>query len=315
MWPPAFPVALPRLSWPPARERRTLLLVGLLALTFLLTAVLAYQAQDAARSHRRTAERTLRDYADYAAVQYAIHAKEGIYARVTDALYGRMSRRAAGGGHAGTGCAAHDPSALYAFRMELPTRWIADARGCAPAAVLDWLRDSVARHAETHFNRKWEHADIVRRVAGEKWLVAYSVGYDAADRPVKMYGFATRFGPFAAPVLRDVARSYPLLPPALAGAAPADSLLSVVVTDGAGTELYRSAPQYASAFTGSYGWEKFGGMAVSVALRSSAADRLVIGGLPRSRLPLLLGLTALTGMLVVVAFFQLRREAELSRLR
>jgi signal transduction histidine kinase len=41
----------------------------------------------------------------------------------------------------------------------------------------------------------------------------------------------------------------------------------------------------------------------------------VIGGLPRERLPLVIGLLTLTAGLVVIAVVQLRREAELSRLR
>jgi signal transduction histidine kinase len=45
------------------------------------------------------------------------------------------------------------------------------------------------------------------------------------------------------------------------------------------------------------------------------ADKLVIGGLPRSRLPLLLVLVGLSAGLVVVALVQLRREYELARLR
>jgi signal transduction histidine kinase len=52
-----------------------------------------------------------------------------------------------------------------------------------------------------------------------------------------------------------------------------------------------------------------------VSMRPEAAERLVIGGLPRSRLPLLLGVLAMTAALIVIAVVQLRREAELARLR
>jgi signal transduction histidine kinase len=58
-----------------------------------------------------------------------------------------------------------------------------------------------------------------------------------------------------------------------------------------------------------------GGLAYVVSLKPDAADRLVIGGLPRSRLPLLLGLLGLTAGLLLVAFTQLRREHELAGLR
>src|SRR3989449_3249231 len=58
-----------------------------------------------------------------------------------------------------------------------------------------------------------------------------------------------------------------------------------------------------------------GRLQVQVALRPDLAPKLVIGGMPRSNLPMLLSLLALTAGLVVAALLQLRREYELSRLR
>jgi signal transduction histidine kinase len=54
---------------------------------------------------------------------------------------------------------------------------------------------------------------------------------------------------------------------------------------------------------------------VRVAIDPAAAPKLVIGGLPRSRLPLLLGMLGLATGLVTTAIFQLRRARKLSRLR
>jgi signal transduction histidine kinase len=59
----------------------------------------------------------------------------------------------------------------------------------------------------------------------------------------------------------------------------------------------------------------FGGLVLRVGIRPKAAEMLVIGGLPRPRLPVLMGLLLLTTGLIVVALLQLRREAELARLR
>ena len=58
-----------------------------------------------------------------------------------------------------------------------------------------------------------------------------------------------------------------------------------------------------------------GGLVVHARIRPALADALVIGGLPRSRLPFLLGLLVLATGLSVVAVMQLRREGELARLR
>jgi signal transduction histidine kinase len=59
----------------------------------------------------------------------------------------------------------------------------------------------------------------------------------------------------------------------------------------------------------------FGGLRVQTAVRPEYASQLVIGGLPRSRLPLLLGMFVVSAALAVIAMIQLRREQELARLR
>jgi signal transduction histidine kinase len=59
----------------------------------------------------------------------------------------------------------------------------------------------------------------------------------------------------------------------------------------------------------------YAGLTTTVALNPAVAERLVIGGLPRSRMPLLLGLLGLTAGLVAVTLRQLRKEYELARLR
>src|SRR5947199_8156402 len=54
---------------------------------------------------------------------------------------------------------------------------------------------------------------------------------------------------------------------------------------------------------------------VQVAWGPEVGPKLVVGGRPRSNLPMLLSLLAITAGLVVGALLQLRREYELSRLR
>ena len=57
-----------------------------------IAAALAYQAQDAARSHRATAENVLRDYAGFAAWQFS-----GLAGRALTDLAGSVLSEAAGG--------------------------------------------------------------------------------------------------------------------------------------------------------------------------------------------------------------------------
>src|SRR3989475_5757524 len=110
---------------------------------------------------------------------------------------------------------------------------------------------------------------------------------------------------------------FPLLPRPLTGGVSYDSLGSAIVTGADGVELYRSPVQYPPLFAARDSFEEpmMGRVQVQVALRPDMAPKLVIGGMPRSNLPMLLSLLALTAGLVVAALLQLRREYELSRLR
>src|ERR671919_2259585 len=65
---------------PALRDRRPRVtpVMALLLATLALTGVLTYQAVDAAASHRRTAERALRDHATFAAWVYTRLAREEI---------------------------------------------------------------------------------------------------------------------------------------------------------------------------------------------------------------------------------------------
>jgi signal transduction histidine kinase len=58
-----------------------------------------------------------------------------------------------------------------------------------------------------------------------------------------------------------------------------------------------------------------GSLTIAASLAPDVADALIIGGLPRSRLPLLYALIALVSGLIAIALVQMRRESELVRLR
>jgi signal transduction histidine kinase len=302
--------------------------VALLILSFVATAILAYQAQDAARSHRAAAERALRDYADFAAMNFAAHSKEGLYNSIAGVLYqpGDMGLGAPTAymlpkalkrahGHKIFCNGKLVDSTLYFFRLEIHQDRISRERGCLHDEVRAWLIDTVDTHAHKSYKRAQEYATLVGAVNDVPYLVTYVLKRDTSGSPSTAFGFATPFIPFAKLTFKEVA-NYWLLPPSLTGDVKNDSVLSVRVTDQSGRLLYASAVQYPPTFTGEMPFPGvFGGMHFSVALRPEAASKLVIGGLPRSRLPVLLGLLAVCGTLVIVALLQLRREYELARLR
>src|SRR5437660_2629882 len=118
------------------------------------------------------------------------------------------------------------------------------------------------------------------------------------------------------PLVVQATEKFALLPRPLTGGVQYDSMGSIIITDRYGYEIYRSAVQYTSPFTAhdTIGRD-MGDLYAQTTLRASVADQLIIGGLPRSRLPLILSLLALTAVLIGTALVQLRREAQLARLR
>jgi signal transduction histidine kinase len=145
-------------------------------------------------------------------------------------------------------------------------------------------------------------------------LLLYAVVLDDDGTPLRAYGVVLERSAYAAATTRSILSSVALLPPSLTRGA-VDDALSVTVT-GEGARLFHSGGEAAAATEvvdtlatplGSY--------LLHVAVRPDMADRLVIGGLPRSRLPLLLGIFLLTLGLSAVAMVQLRRQQALVRLR
>ena len=114
-------------------------------------------------------------------------------------------------------------------------------------------------------------------------------------------------------IFARIVKQSPLLPPSLGGGT--QELLTVRVANDSGREIFASSSSWSQYASENVLERELGGLRMSVALRPSAAERLIIGGVPRNRVPLLVGLLLLTTSLVVVALIQLRRERELVRLR
>src|SRR6185503_21026201 len=74
------------------RSPRLVGTVALLILALVVAAVLAFQAFDAARSQRRTAENALRDYAKFADWQLTQQAKNQLLSQVVTSLIRQASR-------------------------------------------------------------------------------------------------------------------------------------------------------------------------------------------------------------------------------
>src|SRR5881628_2490218 len=306
---------------------RGLFVAVLLLLTLVLAAVVTLQAHRTFLYHRATAERILRDYGRLAAARFASRVTNELwylaFLPAVDAL-----RRA----KAGTPGAPLPPPerlatglepatseflkfARYSFRYDLRTGRLETAGGVPSAAARKWLADTLPIHSRTVYEGKEKLAAIVRTVGGVPRAIIYTVVKDPAGDARLVLGIEEDPKGFE-PFYTMGEEKFPLLPRPLTGGVIYDSLGSVIVSGADGRELYRSPVQYAPTFAARDSVEAMmGGMQVQVALRPDMAPKLIIGGMPRSRLPLLLVLLAITAGLIVGALLQLHREYELSRLR
>jgi signal transduction histidine kinase len=310
-----------------AARSRSRPLVVILLLTLLAAGFLTYEAWDASRRHRAAAERTLREYAAFAAWEFNISVKEQLYSTLVWVLgpVRSMDLHPAGAPlpspeilassmRPSYRCDAEQPAAL--FRVDMATRKLVAGGTPMSPAITAWVRDTVL--ADVHagrYSKDYSYAAVFGTVAGERRGVIYQVKWGADKRPLAAYGFEFCIRRFAPPNIQTVLLKGAVLPPSVTQGLPNDSIFSVVVRDGMGGTIFRSRHAYDSRYRAEHTLDYLGWLTTEVTLREDMADRLLIGGLPPSRSPLLLGVLVLMLGLVGMGITQLRREDELQRLR
>jgi signal transduction histidine kinase len=295
----------------------------LLLVSLGLMGLLTWEAYDGARSQRATVQAVLQDYAALAGAEFVRRAAaevgyRGHYTLLT-ALPSRSGlptpQQVLDGSDENVGRALS--LAAYLFRMPLDGGPLEVAGGPADAALRGWLEQTVREHREdlNQADRPFVFAtgevDSVRRrvafirtdVTGEPAVIGFEVKVDALE-----------------PWFQRTFDQGPLLPGSLGYGDLNNDVLFLSVTDGSGAEIFRGGGRYASPliadvpFGDSYSG-LLDGMTVRTSIDPASASQLVIGGLPYSRLPLLLILLVLTAGFVLAAIFLLRREQALAALR
>jgi signal transduction histidine kinase len=307
------------------RWRSSLLVTPLLVVSLVITALLALQAHGNFVYHRATAERALRDFASLAGGELVRRSTAQVG---YDGYLVLLTGAARGAGPQGLGPdlprrLAQDPDPRVRRAAGLARRFFVAAPGSGRIELVPPAppRADEARRILARLQAR------VGGVAG-----AFAVVHAVADGrpqtlvvarapapPWELLGFEVDLDQLGGWFQEAFDRG-PLLPPSLGRGRVTNDALGVVVRDHAGTERFRAGggpwpplvvevpfgPAYSGVLEGS---------TVEVSIDPGAARSLVIGGLPRSRLPLLLGLLALCTVLVAVATLQLRRERALQRLR
>ncbi len=308
----------PRLasSWP----------LFLLGAAIVVMGVAAFQAQDAVRSNRQAATRLAHDYAAFGAWAYAQHAEsemKEIAARALAPIQHRFIHqdldvpdaallpRYFQNSYRGGPVPAYEPTSYFGFMLGADTLKVVGAPLSAEARrrIVDSVRArSVGRDAV---------------VDPETYLLSNDA------RGAQLVAFAlmpTKFGPIAygfvidsthvAALLGHVFDHSTLLPPSLVrGFANRDLLDVQVRARGAALFATGSWPSQWMLAAGDRLSDDMAALEVRTAVRPKIAPSLIIGGLPRSRLPFIAGGLLLALALAGVAVAQLRREQSLARLR
>jgi signal transduction histidine kinase len=318
-----------RTSGPAVRRRWTgaitsTALVGpLIVLALGIAGVLAYEAHDASRSHRETAERALRDYAAVAAWELVGGLGEALDGIAQDGLAPATTGRAASpfeplldpavlAARAPLTGACADGSGTTYFALDLRNSKLTTAGTPLVSNVADGLRDSVTSDVRAHYRP--DRGTVLLDIPGLP-PIAYGVRAAEHGAPVAAYGVTLCRPTLGTQLVVAALARRRLLPADVTGGLPNDSLLTIDVSTAHGTNVFRSARTEASPFTARATADRVGAMIVRVALRPAALARLRLGPPPRSRLPLLVTLLVAAAGLFIIALMQLRREQELIRLR
>jgi signal transduction histidine kinase len=302
----------------------------LLLLSLGIAATAIYHTAEASRSHRATAEGLIRDYAAFAAWNFRQHAAVRMR-RSFDLALDPVIHARAGSGPA-TSVTVGELLALnqspepglvgpvaaytvsYFFRVPLGEGEATFAGELPGPEERSWIAAIVREHAARNVDTDWGVVVDHSPIDGGEQLLVYAQAGSATEERVA-YGFEYDARGHA-DLFQGVLAQRPLLPgPLMKGRSNTD-LLAVQILSPGGRVLFASDAEEEWSHASIEPFDPhFGGLHVRATVRPEVAGSLVIGGLPRSRLPFLIGLLILAAGLSAMAVSQLRREGELARLR
>lgn len=296
-------------------------------MALLLVAAALQQGAQTVRSHRRTSAKLIRDYGAFAAWSYGQHIsevlRESFRSAVAVVVHDTPDGRASGGmhpdewrawhaeKHADADCASCAPS--FFFRLPLAPGAAAEFAGQAPAAEDRAALAAAVREHAAGPGRPSGDFTAFARPAGRGLVVYALVGSDPGHSIV--YGFD--FDPVRwAPLFDSVFTTRQMLPDVVTASRANAELLAVEIRDPGGTRYLVAGDtidwiEPATEILGT----QLGGLRVRAGILGGAASSLTGGAVATARLPLMAALLALACALAVVAVYQMRRDAELARMR
>ena len=298
------------------------MIIGLLVLVLLFVLGLVWQAFQATRTHDDTAAEVLQDYARLVIDEYVRRAMGGVgyygyYAAIND-LRVQVQKHAdfpqvieeAEPGSPGSRARQLAGNILL---VDLDTAALRTTTG-----ITESLRDYVIRRSQAMTMQPAAESGLVidhAEIDGERhtfvlsWLEEMDI----------VFGFEVDKGQLV-DWLQRVLDDGPLLPQSLAEGAVGNDSVNLRHVDAGGVPILEVGSDLSVYLSASREMdEEYGGIfrghTITAALDSAAADSLIIGGLPRTRLPVLFALMFLTVGLLAATIRQLRREYAVMQLR
>lgn len=313
---------------PQVREQRNAIAtVAILTAMLLVVALLTLNSWRSTRTHERAVSAALRAYATFAAALYRERVEALVYQSITPMRVFATTRAADGG--LPPARALHDSiraaidckcrtvlAPNYVFRANLKSGAF-DVVGDSAVSpdVQRWLVSAIRKRL-ADYQRTQTYASLINTADRRTRVVYYSVRRDSRGEPVGVYGLEASRASFDSVVFGEALREAMLQGMVVGDSIPNDTLISVEVHDSAGSLVYRTPVVYPPAHTGQETIMMQGGVfPVTVALNPAVAPRLLVGGMPHSQLPLLVGMLILTAALVAAAVLLTLRTSALARMR
>ena len=319
-----------------------------------LTAVAAYDAQRTARGQTEVVERAIREFSSFAAWSYSEHLKQQLALAASEVLGavnhgGEMhTNPQVPAAHdlvhylpGDESCDCHrtrlSPAPMTFFAFKLGTKTVDVARNYyqqpregwrvepvpgvpSPPSNLyseaerQWISDTLNVHARTISRDTYGYGLLVGQFEGRVRPIGYTL-MPTAWGDTMVYG--VEYSPDAFnETLSKVLEGDGLLPQTFTQGTRNRDAVAIRVYDGQSGLIYESVPGVRSSTATTTAMPAaYGSLRIHAMVRPDQASSIIIGGLPRSRLPFILGLLFVAAALTFVAFTQIRRETELARTR
>jgi signal transduction histidine kinase len=301
------------------------ILVGVTLATIVGGAALSLRdAVRANRQQREAAQRTLDAYAHFASYLYVTRVYLRARERTVLQAFVKLGPDDPWSGplppptvipavpDTGETCAQSSQWKIYRFRLDLPSGALTVVGGTPSAEAMRLIRDSLPKLAVSPPVKSWHFGYLFVNSPGFPEAIAYTPVRDTSGRVLAVYGYRSCYGTYDVWDYALVRRAARIVPPFLIDSLPPDSIVTVRVTDAHGRILY-SAParNVSERATGRDTVPQISDIVVTVGLRPLVANRLVIGGLPTSRLPASVLVLISSIVLAIATLAMLRSEFKL----